>query len=100
MPIDTLTGKNLQFPLRIVYLKHDFIQLYLFFRQISKNYYMYIEKKHILFFFNFIIPLFFPLKTSKYCDKEQTDQHKNQESNIQQYTHSKPNKQNRVHIIV
>ena len=61
---------------------------------------MYIEKKHILFFFNFIIPLFFPLKTSKYCDKEQTDQHKNQESNIQQYTHSKPNKQNRVHIIV
>jgi hypothetical protein len=100
MPIDTLTGKNLQFPLRIVYLKHDFIQLYLFFRQISKNYYMYIEKKHILFFLNFIIPLFFPLKTSKYCDKEQTDQHKNQESNIQQYTHSKPNKQNRVHIIV
>ena len=58
------------------------------------------EKKHILFFLNFIIPLFFTLKTSKYCDKEQTDQHKNQESNIQQYTHSKPNKQNRVHIIV
>jgi hypothetical protein len=50
MPIDTLTGKNWQFPLRIVYLKHDFIQLYLFFRQISKNYYMYIEKKHIFFF--------------------------------------------------
>jgi hypothetical protein len=41
MPIDTLTGKNWQFPLIIVYLKHDFIQLYLFFRQISKNYYMY-----------------------------------------------------------
>ena len=27
------------------------------------------------------------------------DQHKNQESNIQQYTHSKPNKQNRVHVL-
>ena len=34
MPIDTLIGKNWQFPLRIVYLKHDFIQLYLFYRQI------------------------------------------------------------------
>ena len=50
MPIDTLTDKNLQFPLRIVYLKHDFIQLYLYVRQISKNDYMYIEKKHIIFF--------------------------------------------------
>jgi hypothetical protein len=100
MPIDTLTDKNLQFPLRIVYLKHDFIQLYLFVRQIFKNYYMYIEKNHILFFFNFIIPLFFTLKTSKYCDKGKKDQYKNQESNIQQYTHSKPNKQNRVHVIV
>jgi hypothetical protein len=51
MPIDTLTGKNWQFPLIIVYLKHDFIQLYLFFRQISKNYYMYVEKKpHNIFF--------------------------------------------------
>ena len=52
MPIDTLTGKNWQFPLRIVYLKHDFIQLYFLFRQISKNYYMYmyIEKKTIFFF--------------------------------------------------
>jgi hypothetical protein len=97
MPIDTLTGKNWQFPLRIVYLKHDFIQLYLFFRQISKNYYMYmyIEKNHIFLFFYFIIPLFFTLKTSKYCDKGKKDQ-----SNIQQYTHSKPNKQNRVHVIV
>jgi hypothetical protein len=37
MPIDTLTGKNSQIPLRFVYLKHDFIQLYLFFRQISKK---------------------------------------------------------------
>jgi hypothetical protein len=91
MPIDTLTGKNWQFPLRIVYLKHDFIQLYFLFRQISKNYYMYmfIEKKR---FFFFIIPLFFTLKTSTYCDKGKKDQHKNQESNIQQYTHSKPNK--------
>ena len=58
---------------------------------------MYIEKKHILFFFNFIMPLFFTLKTSKYCDKGKKDQHKNQENNnIQQYTHSKLNKQNRV----
>jgi hypothetical protein len=46
------------------------------------------------------MPLFFTLKTSKYCDKGKKDQHKNQESNIQQYTHSKPNKQNRVHVIV
>jgi hypothetical protein len=44
-------------------------------------------------------PLFFTLKTSKYCDKGKKDQHKNQESNIQQYTHSKPNKQNRVHVL-
>jgi hypothetical protein len=56
---------------------------------------MYIEKKTFLFL-NFIIPLFFTLKTSKYCDEGKKDQHKNQESNIQQYTHSKPNKQNRV----
>ena len=61
---------------------------------------MYIEKNHILLFFNFIIPLFFTLKTSKYCDKGKKDQHKNQDGNIQQYTHSKPNKQNRVHVIV
>jgi hypothetical protein len=26
---------------------------------------------------------------SKYCDQGKKDQHKNQESNIQQYTHSK-----------
>jgi hypothetical protein len=45
---------------------------------------MYIEKNHILFFLNFIIPLFFTLKTSKYCDKGKKDQHKNQERNIQQ----------------
>jgi hypothetical protein len=32
--------------------------------------------------------------------KGKKDQHKNQESNIQQYTHSKPNKQNRVYVIV
>ena len=62
---------------------------------------MYIEKKTHFFFF-FIIPLFFTLKTSKYCDKGKKDRHKNQESNIQQYTHSKLNKQNRsrVHVIV
>ena len=61
----------------------------------------YIEKNHI-FFKNLIIhvPLFFTMKTSKYCDKGKKDQHKIQESNIQQYTHSKPNKQNRVHVIV
>jgi hypothetical protein len=47
MPIDTLTGKNWQFPLRIVYLKHDFIQLYFLFRQISKNYYMYMFIENI-----------------------------------------------------
>ena len=64
---------------------------------VTKNY--YIEKKTLLFF-NFIIPLFLTLKTSKYCDKGKKDQHKNQESNIQQYTHSKPNKQNRAHVIV
>ena len=52
---------------------------------VSKNY--YIEKNiYILLFFDFIIPLFFTLKTSKYCDKGKKDQHKNQESNIQQYT--------------
>jgi hypothetical protein len=43
---------------------------------------MYIEKKHILFFIYFIIPLFFTLKTSKYCDRGKKDQHKNQERNI------------------
>jgi phage regulator Rha-like protein len=48
---------------------------------------------------NFIIPLFFTLKTSTYCDKGKKDQYKNHESNIQQYTHSKPNKQNRVHVL-
>ena len=74
---------------------------------VSKTYYIE-EKTHtklmyicVLLFFNFIIPLFgFTLKTSRYCDKGKKDQHKNQESNIQQYTHSKPNKQNRVHVIV
>jgi hypothetical protein len=77
MPIDTLTGKNSQIPLRFVYLKHDFIQLYLFFRQISKKLpHVYIEKKHIsYFFFYFIIPLIFTLKTSKYCDRGKKDQH-------------------------
>jgi hypothetical protein len=38
MSIDTLTGKNWQFPLRIVYLKHDFIQLYFIFRQIFSKF--------------------------------------------------------------
>ena len=61
----------------------------------KKLLHVYIEKKHISFFFNFIIPLIFTLKTSKYCDRGKKDQH-----NIQQYIHSKPNKQNRVHVIV
>ena len=62
----------------------------------QKLLHVYRKKTHIIFFIYFIIPLFFTLKTSKYCDRGKKDQ----ERNIQQYTHSKPNKQNRVHVIV
>ena len=46
MPIDTLTGKNLQFPLRTVYLKHDLIQLYLFFRKFFSKF-IYPKRQYI-----------------------------------------------------